>query len=204
MSNPQDYINGKVQAGNDVIFGEHHGAIGSTFSMMSDAICANPNSISAVSLEFPVEIQDVLNKAQAGDIDRDQFVRETRITMEQSYADIAYDLLDKGLISEDQYSDYADFIAGKIEGVVAGGNDFYTAENLAVDEVALGNLYDLTQIAASANIPVLAHDLDREFVVLSDLDIAMLDDWAKRLDDTSDFKLLGEQIDLNAQGALLI
>lgn len=201
---PQTYINSQVQGGADIVFAEMHNAMASTFSIMSRTIVENPSQVSAVSLELPLEVQELIDNAQAGNVEKDIFITQMRITMEQSYLHIALSMFNSDQITLDQYSGYVDFIESNIEGAIAGGNASYTLELLERDQEAFGALYDLTIFAADRNIPVYATDLDREVVILMDLGILTVEDWQARMDDASDFELLSQQVDLNAQGSILV
>lgn len=202
---PADFIDQSVKSGQDVIFAENHAIMHHTFRLMSDAIKANPAGVGAISLELPVEIQEVLDEAATGTLDRETFIRQGRIAMEHSAMDAAYNLLAEGIISDERYEAIVDKGNSRVNDVISRTNGDYSAEDQIEDENILGALHELAETAGHYGVPILANDVDREYIITRQFeDLLTLDSLHQRYDDRSDHNLLESQVDLETVGPILV
>jgi len=198
--NAAQNIADKIKQGMDVIFAEEHGVIDLTFELMQQTIAAGA-LVSAVSLELPPYIQPVIDKAAEGEMSTDLFIRQTRLSMEESALETASHLLQSGKISEEDYNAYEKFYFTRIESIISQDGVAYDPTE---DTYVLGALHGLITTASAHNIPVFATDLDRENVIYDWLGVTTEQDLIRRVDDTSDWILLNEQIKLSDAGPILV
>jgi hypothetical protein len=198
-----EFIGAKVKQGNDIVFGEEHGAMATTFDMMRE-IVEGGNSVSTISLELPPAVQGAIDSAHLGQIDQNTFIRQVRMALEQDYLEEAASLLKQEKITQDQYDEYVDLGNERIESILSQDQGSYSEEDIATDNEGLGALYSLIKTSSSAGVDVFATDVGREIVVYSQLGLDTNDLWHERFDDTSDFSLLRQQVDLPNAGQVLM
>ncbi len=160
--NAQNFINKNVQSGKDIVFAEDHLVTTNTFDLMNQTILDNPGKISAVSLEIPAELQPFLDKAAAGNINAETFVKQVRITTEQSHLDAARNLLNHEEITQKDYDQYEQRINQRVEDIINGSGDEYPLEQKIEDEKMFGSMYHLTQTAEKNGVKVIANDFYAE------------------------------------------
>lgn len=201
---PSEFINARIREGKDIVFSEFHDVMGQTMDYMAHAIEDNPDKIMGVSLELPPMAQRTMDRAARGLIEKDEFIAQMRIDLFDDYIELTYQMLDEGILNEEQVGALMDRYMGGIEAVEAGLNDgFYTPEMGENDQEVFGALYDMIGVASAHNIPVFATDVDRRYVVLYDAGVDNFEDWVNRLEDGSDFSLLEQQVDLTDDRVLL-
>lgn len=202
MRDPQEQINAHVRDGHDVVFAERHTVTADTFRHMSQAI-ADTNTVDAVSLEYPPEIQSVLDDAVAGGIDKATFIKELALSQTGAIWRAAQNMLAANSITQEQCTQAQAVIDERINIII--DTDF-----LGDDSSAYAALYDLARTAASREVTILANDQDLDFAVLKLLasrlpDVRVnLNDFVQRLNDRTDFELLTSQVDFNTAGSILV
>jgi len=200
----QKYINSRIKSGHDIVFAETHDVLNVTFARMAYAVMGNFSELSGVSLELSPALQPLIDKAGADEISEADFVRQAHTTMEEEYLDLAGKMLLDDQISEEDYSVYKEYISNNVSKYLN-----YTDEQLLESGSAYPSLYALSSVAGNFNVPVYATDVDRQILVLQDLERlgryeVTDDDWLKRIDDNSDFELLTNQINLDTAQSILL
>jgi len=202
---PQAFINQKIGAGNDIVFGEEHGSIASTFSMMEETMRQNPGRVQAVSVEFSPRLQPLIEQVAAGTMSATDFTKLSRIANSQEYMEIAGGLLADGRITQEQHDTIVERSEQTIQAVLAGTtNESYPPEQQALDTEVYGAMHSLITAAAAQNIPVIANDYGREGLVLNSVGAMTVADLIERMDDTADGGMLGSQVDLSSSRSILV
>lgn len=202
---PQTYINQKVAGGNDIVFGEEHGSITSTFGLMEETIRQNPGRVQAVSVEFSPRLQPLIEQVAAGTLSAGDFTKLSRISNSQEYMGIAGELLADGRISPEVHDAIIERSENTIQAVLSGTtNESYPPELHAQDVEVYGALYALIVAAESKDVPVIANDLGREGILLNSVGAMTVADFIERMDDTADGDLLGARVDLNSSQSILV
>lgn len=201
---PQTYINQKVAAGNDIVFGEEHGSITSTFGMMEETIRQNPGRVQAVAVEFSPRLQPLIDQVAAGTLSAGDFTKLSRIANSQEYMEIAGALLADGRITPDQHDAIVERSERTIEAVVAGTtNESYPPDLAAQDTQVYGAMHSLITTATEKGVSVIANDVGREGILLNSVRAMTVGDLIERMDDTADGDLLGTRVDLSSNRSIL-
>ena len=202
---PQTYINQKVAGGSDIVFGEEHGSITSTFGLMEETIRQNPGQVQAVSVEFSPRLQPLIDQVAAGTLSASNFTKLSRISNSQEYMEIAGGLLADGRISPEVHDALIERSENTIQAVLAGTTDeSYPPELQAQDVEVYGALHSLITTATEKGVPVVANDLGREGLLLNSVGAMTVGDLIERMDDTAGGDLLGSQVDLNSSRSILV
>jgi hypothetical protein len=202
---PQTYINQKVAGGNDIVFGEEHGSITSTFGLMEETIRQNPGRVQAVSVEFSPRLQPLIDQVAAGTLSAGDFTKLSRISNSQEYMEIAGGLLADGRISPEVHDAIIERSENTIQAVLAGTTDeSYPPEQKALDVEVYGAMHSLITTATSKGVPVIANDLGREGLLLNSVGAMTVGDLIERMDDTAGGDLLGSRADLSSSRSILV
>lgn len=201
-----------VDSGADVVYGESHSTIAETMGQIGHLIQNAPQgSISAIVVEFPPEMQVLLEPDTLKGLTSEHFILAALGMEVDNMAASAQALLDEGRITAEQFE--------VVEGFI---DDARLSFGMAIaDEDAITNnlyypLYEMAVQAADQGIPVIAADVDRKRHVMEYLGAAapyhlmptpeeVAAVTAAEMDDSSDLAYLESQgIDIEAAGALVV